>query len=81
MRRKTTTIERRLVSPGSRRRHTTLAVVLVLAASGCATVDPSGDYERARSIVHDATGQAALFSPDEEEKARQAAILGKEGGA
>ena len=46
--------------------------VLVLAASGCASVDPSGDYSRARALVHEATGQYTLFRPGEEEQAREA---------
>ena len=46
--------------------------VLVLAASGCASVVPSGDYSRARALVHEATGQHTLFRPGEEEQAREA---------
>lgn len=46
--------------------------MLLLTASGCASVDPAGDYGRARDYVHQATGQSTLFIPGEEEQAREA---------
>lgn len=46
--------------------------MLLLTASGCASVDPSGDYGRTRDYVHQATGQSTLFMPGEEEQAREA---------
>lgn len=46
--------------------------VLALTIGGCASIDPTGDYSRARDFAHDATGQNALYTPGEEEQAREA---------
>ena len=47
------------------------AFALLLAVSGCATVDPSPDYEWAREEVKAATGEDTLYQPGEEEKAQE----------
>ena len=49
-----------------------LGALLILLASGCSSVDPSGHYERARRLVHGATGEDALFIPGERDRARKA---------
>ncbi|MFN0008805.1 MAG: TolC family protein [Planctomycetota bacterium] len=40
-----------------------LSFLTVLAASGCAAVDPGPDYEQARLEIQAATGEAELFDP------------------
>ena len=51
-------------------RHRTWApvVALVIALGGCASVDPTPDYEWARDEVAAATGEESLFQPGEEEE-------------
>ncbi len=44
--------------------------LLLLALSGCATVDPAADYERAREAVAAATGETDLYQPGAEEAAQ-----------
>ena len=43
-------------------------VALAIALGGCATVDPTPDYEWARDEVAAATGEDGLFQPGEEER-------------
>lgn len=53
---------------------------LLLAVSGCATVDSDPDYEWAREEVKAATGEDTLYQPGEEERVReQVAELLKDG--
>lgn len=40
-----------------------LGVVAVVAGSGCATVDPTLDYDRARQHITDATGHENIYRP------------------
>lgn len=44
---------------------------LVLSIGGCATVDPTPDYERTKNEVRAATGAVALYDPGEEEQVRE----------
>ncbi len=44
--------------------HDVLSWLALLAASGCATVDPSPDYEQARKEIRAATGEAELHDPE-----------------
>lgn len=44
------------------------AVALMVTLGGCATVDPTPDYEWARDEVTAATGEEALFQPGEEQQ-------------
>lgn len=52
----------------SRHRTWAPAVALATALGGCATVDPTSDYEWARDEVTAATGEQSLFQPGEEEQ-------------
>ena len=52
----------------SRHRSWAPAVALAIALGGCATVEPTPDYERARDAVMAATGEQGLFQPGEEEQ-------------
>lgn len=62
------------------RAHVASALTLLLVFSGCATVDPSPDYEQARREVKAATGEDAFYHPGEEKRAReQVAELMKDG--
>ncbi len=47
------------------------ASLLLVALAGCATVDPSPDYELARQEVEAATGRPSLYNPGEDEATRQ----------
>lgn len=54
-----------------RRVRVIVAMALVAAVSGCATVDPEPDYQRAREEVKAATGEDALYQPGDEERVRK----------
>ena len=49
----------------------TSATGLLLVLGGCASVDPTQDYERTEDEVTAATGADALYRPGEEERARE----------
>lgn len=80
MRSHTEAFQTRAVSRASRQAWHLLVGLLLLLAIGCSSVDPSGHYERARKLVHGATGEDALFVPGESDVAREAVANLLEGG-